>query len=94
MSDALEKKITDLDATLKFQAYATAVGMYFLIQKGLLSREEYNEYLKSAEKGLIDNFAKSDELNEHLARLIKHAFSGLYIPDNVGSSLMPPTLFN
>ncbi len=91
----MSKEISELRALLRFQAHATAIGMYFLISKGLLDKNEYNEYLKNAEAGLKENLGQ-DALGEDIdfKALIEEAFSGLYIPDNVGANLFTPKLFN
>ena len=91
----MSKEVSELRALLRFQAHATAIGMYFLISKGLLDKDEYNEYLKNAETSLKENLGQ-DALGVDIdfKALIEEAFSGLYIPDDVGRNLFSPKLFN
>lgn len=91
----MSKKTAELHVLLRLQAHATAIGMYFLISKGLLDKDEYNEYLKNAEKNLKENLGQDAlEAEVDFKALIEEAFSGLYIPDNVGANLFTPKLFN
>lgn len=91
----MSKETTELHVLLRFQAHATAIGMYFLISKGLLDKDEYNEYLKNAETNLKENLGQDAlEAEVDFKALIEEAFSGLYIPENVGSNLFSPKFFN
>lgn len=91
----MSKETAELHVLLRFQAYATAIGMYFLISKGLLDKDEYNEYLKDAETSLKENLGQDAlEAEVDFKALIEEAFSGLYIPDNVGANVFTPKPFN
>ena len=91
----MSKETTELHVLLRFQAHATAIGMYFLISKGLLDKDEYNEYLKNAETTLKENLGQDAlEAEVDFKALIEEAFSGLYIPENIGSNLFSPKFFN
>ena len=88
----MSKDIAELHTILRFQAHATAIGMYFLISKGLINIDEYNDFLKEAEKNLKLQFKDDEDVN--FKDLIEKAFSGFYIPDNVGSNTHPSEFFN
>lgn len=91
----MSKETAELHVLLRFQAYATAIGMYFLISKGLLDKDEYNEYLKDAETNLKENLGQDAlEAEVDFKALIEEAFSGLYIPENVGANAFTPKPFN
>lgn len=91
----MSKETAELHVLLRFQAYATAIGMYFLISKGLLDKDEYNEYLKDAETNLKENLGQDAlEAEVDFKALIEEAFSGLYIPENVGANVFTPKPFN